>query len=210
MKPWEPLLFDFPHSFETERLFIRLPMPGDGEMVYEAILESLDALRKWMPWAKKPPTMEETEANVRRAYLQFLERSDLRFHIFEKSSGVFIGSSGLHQIEWSVPRFEIGYWCRSKYTGRGYITEAVRGLTVFAFKMLKAKRIEIRCDERNLRSRKVAERLGYRLEGVLRHYRLAVDHTLENTCIYAMTTEDFRLQSMREKNQLLAEKEEER
>jgi RimJ/RimL family protein N-acetyltransferase len=104
----------------------------------------------------------------------------------------------LHQIDWSIPKFEIGYWCRQKYTGKGYITESVRGLTVFAFKILEAKRVEIRCDQRNMRSRKVAERLGYRLEGTLRNNRLAVDNRLENTCVYSMIPEEFLSLSLRQ------------
>lgn len=198
MGPLPPILKDFPHSFETERLWIRIPMPGDGEQVNEAILESLESLQPWMPWAQKPPSREESEANVRQAHCHFLERSDLRFHLFEKKTKVFIGSSGLHNIDWSIPKFEIGYWCRKSYTGQGYITESVRGLTVFAFEILQANRIEIRCDQRNVRSRKVAERLGYKLEGVLRNSGMAVDNRLQNTCVYSMIPEEFRSLSLRQ------------
>lgn len=187
-----PILMDFPHSFETERLWIRLPLPGDGDLVNEAIHESLDQLQPWMPWAQDPPTKEESEANVRKAYCRFLARQDLRFHLFEKETKLFVGSSGLHNIDWSVPKFEIGYWCRSKFIGKGYITESVRGLTVFAFEILKANRVEICCDQENVKSRKIAERLGYRLEGIFRNYRLTVDNRLEDTCVYSMTPNEFR------------------
>ncbi|WP_124727805.1 GNAT family N-acetyltransferase [Staphylospora marina] len=192
MKEVSPILMDFPDSFETERLLIRLPLPGDGGLVHEAITESLEFLRPWMPWARKPPTPEETEARTREAYVRFLERTDLRFHLFEKETRRFVGSSGLHRINWSVPSFEIGYWCRKGFTGKGYITESVRALTVFAFELLHAARVEIRCDKRNVRSRKVAERLGYRLEGILRNHEVDVDGTLRDTCIYSMIPEDFR------------------
>lgn len=186
-----PILRDFPHSFETERLLIRLPLPGDGADVHEAVVESLELLKPWMPWAQQAPDKELTEATIRKAYCAFLERTDLRFHLFEKSTKIFVGSSGLHQIDWSLPKFEIGYWCRKSFVGKGYISESVRGLTVFAFQVFKAKRIEIRCHERNIRSRKVAERLGYRLEGVMRNNQIDIDGKLENTCIYAMIPEDF-------------------
>lgn len=192
-----PILENFPHSFETERLFIRMPLPGDGEVVHEAMLESMEELKEWMPWAQSCPSKEESEANVRKAHSQFLERTDLRFHLFEKDTKRFIGSSGLHRIDWSARKFEIGYWCRSELTGKGYITESVRGISVFAFQILNANRIEINCDERNTRSRKVAERLGFQLEGILRNYQLGVDGKLENVCIYALTDVDFK--ELREK-----------
>ncbi|RAL25882.1 GNAT family N-acetyltransferase [Thermoflavimicrobium daqui] len=195
-----PILKEFPHSFETERLLIRLPLPGDGVYINQAIIESLEHLRPWMQWANRTPSLDETEINVRQAYCHFLERVDLRFHLFEKRSKRFIGSSGLHRIDWSVPKFEIGYWCRKSEMGKGLITEGVRGLTVFAFEILGAKRVEIRCDERNIRSRKVAERLGYQLEGILRNFRLAVDDHIENTCIYSMTPDDFKQQTLQQRS----------
>lgn len=200
MKPKTPILRDFPHSFETERLLIRLPLPGDGKLVYDAAMESLDSLQQWMIWAQNPLSEEEMEANVRRAHCQFLERVDLRFHFFDKEKQRFVGSSGLHRIDWSIPKFEIGYWCRKQCQGKGYVSEAVRGLTVFAFEILKANRVEIRVDQRNVRSRRVAERLGYKLEGVLRNHELAVDGKLTNTCIYAMVPEEFRSFSLRKSN----------
>jgi RimJ/RimL family protein N-acetyltransferase len=186
-----PILEDFPHSFETERLLIRLPLPGDGEVVHEAIMKSIDQLKPWMPWVNPEPTKEQTEANIRKAHAAFLERTDLRFHLFEKTTKTFIGSSGLHRMDWNARRFEAGYWCHSNFTAKGYMTESVRGITVFAFQILQANRIEIKCDERNIRSRHVAERLGFQLEGILRNYQLAIDDELENLCIYAMTNTDF-------------------
>ncbi|WP_044642394.1 GNAT family N-acetyltransferase [Risungbinella massiliensis] len=187
----KPILIEFPNSFTTERLIIRQPLPGDGEVVYVAMMESLDQLQRWMPWAKKAPTLEDTEANVRQAYVQFLERTDLRFHLFHHDTKEFIGSSGLHRIDWKVRKYEIGYWCRSTFARQGYITEAVKGLTVFAFQFLEANRVEIRCDEQNLASRKVAERVGFQMEGILRNHDLSVDQKLRNTCVYSMISEDF-------------------
>ena len=43
-----PLLFDFPSEFYTERLLIRMPKPGDGKAVYDAIQASMKELKPWM------------------------------------------------------------------------------------------------------------------------------------------------------------------
>ena len=97
-----------------------------------------------------------------------------------------MGSSGLQGIDWEVPRFEIGYWCRTRFTGRGYISEAVRGITAFAFESLEARRVEIRCDARNLPSARVAERAGFRLDAKLFNNEVGADETLRDTLIYAV------------------------
>lgn len=180
-----PILLDFPYSFETERLTIRGPMPEDAIPIREAVVESQDDLIPWMPWAMTVPTEEEYQVRVREGRLKFMAREDLWLILFLRESGVCIGSSGLHRIDWTVPKLEIGYWVRSSYSGRGYITEAVNGITDFAFNELGARRLEIRCDVKNVRSSAVARRAGYTLEGTL--HQDARDHfgKLRDTHIFA-------------------------
>jgi|SRR5215210_578247 len=162
MKP--PILMDFPESFETERLSIRSPLFGDGPEMHAAVRESMGELTPWMPWPKEHRPVDDSEASARRARVAFLQRSELRLHLYLKGTETLVGSSGLRGINWEVPKFDIGCWCRTRLTGRGYMTEAVRGITAFA---LGARRVEIRCDSRNLASMRVAERAGFLLEGEL-------------------------------------------
>jgi RimJ/RimL family protein N-acetyltransferase len=183
-------LTDFPESFETERLLIRCPLPGDGAEVYAAVSESLDELRPWMPWARERLTADVEEENMRQARAAFLERRDLMLLLFLKGTGTLVGGSGLHRIDWAVPKFEIGYWSRTRFAGQGYITEAVRGITVFALDHLGARRVEIRCDSLNHRSARVAERCGFRLEGELRNAELGADGELRNTLVFSMIPEE--------------------
>lgn len=177
---------DFPDSFESERLVIRAPRMEDASDALHAIQRSLEGLRKWMPWAQPEPELYMTEENLRKAIANFITRQDLRFHIYHKETGEFVGSSGLHRIDWSIPKFEIGYWLSKDYQGNGYMTEAVQRIEQFAFEELGARRVEIRCDEANIKSRRVAERAGFVLEGVLKQDCLSPDgNVLRNTCIYA-------------------------
>ena len=186
-----PLLLDFPSEFYTERLFIRMPMPGDGQVVFQAINESIEDLRPWMAFAQENQNEETVEINIRKSYAEFLQREDLRLHIFLKDTGEFIGSSGLHRINWSIPKFEIGYWINSRFSKKGYMKEAVEGIVNFAFDELKAKRLEIRCDPKNIRSRAIPEKLGFKLEGILENDKLTADGLgLRNTCIYAKVLHD--------------------
>ncbi|MDY7080048.1 MAG: GNAT family N-acetyltransferase [Chloroflexota bacterium] len=179
-----PILLNFPDSFETGRLTVRSPMPGDGEELQAAVAESIDDLRPWMDWAGHVPSVEEEEELVRKGRARFLTREDLWLLLFLKGTHTLVGGSGLHRMDWNVPSFEIGYWVRRRFAGQGYITEAVRGVTCFAFETLGARRVEIRCDARNGRSRRVAERAGFELEATLRKHAVAVDGSLRDTLIY--------------------------
>ncbi|MDP4084363.1 MAG: GNAT family N-acetyltransferase [Bacillota bacterium] len=181
-----PILFDFPDSFYTERLKIRSPRHGDGKAVFEAISASLNELKPWMPWAHKNQTEQDVECNVRSAHAKFLTREDLRLHIFLKNTGQFIAASGLHRINWDVPKFEIGYWIDTRYSGNGYMTEAVQGITCLAFQTLHANRVEIRCDAKNVKSRAIPEKLNFVLEGILKNDGVSADgKEVRDTCIFA-------------------------
>ena len=181
-----PVLMDIPTKFYTERLLIRVPQAGDGRVVFESIQASINELKPWMPFACEEQTQEKIEANLRNAYAKFINREDMRLLLFLKENNEFVGSSGLHHMNWRVPKFEIGYWIDSRYSGNGYMTEAVKGITDFAFTELSANRVEIRCDTLNARSKAIPEKLGFTLEGTFRNDDLSVDGTsLRDTFIYA-------------------------
>jgi len=179
----------FAEEFHTERLIIRAPRLEDAEVLWQSVMNSHVALKEWMPWARDMQTLEQTTINLRQAIADFVTRKDLRLHMFLKETGEFVGSSGLHRINWDVRKFEIGYWIDSKFEGKGLMTEACVAITNFAFKDLKANRVEVRCDSENVRSRSVAERAGFSVEGILRNDALSVDgKTLRDTCIYALVS----------------------
>ncbi|MBI4672337.1 MAG: GNAT family N-acetyltransferase [Chloroflexi bacterium] len=186
-----PILRDFPDHFETERLLIRSPRPGDGQMLFAAVTESIEHLKPWMPWAHQPITLEAEEGTARRMHADFLKREDLPLFIFNRKSGAFIGGSGLHRFDWAVPRFEIGYWVRTREIGKGYITEAVAGIANFAFEQLFAERIEIRVDNRNESSWRIPERLKFTLEGIHRRDARGVQGELRDTRVYAMIRDEW-------------------
>jgi len=178
-------MLEFPEEFETERLRIRATRPGDGAELNAAIRESQQELAPFMPFARVLPAPEETEALVRRRRLHFLDRTDMMMLMTDRSTGRILGASGLHRMNWEARRFEIGYWVRTSCAGQGLVTEAVHGLTDYAVRHLEANRIEIRCDDRNLRSAAVARRAGFTLEGVLRNWLREEDGTLVNEMVFA-------------------------
>jgi RimJ/RimL family protein N-acetyltransferase len=181
-----PVLMDIQTSIETERLKLRMPLPGDGDVVNEAIKGSLEELKPWLGFARAMPSPEDTEVNTRQAHAKFLTRESLRYLVFLRETNEFVGSTGFHNIHWEVPKLEIGYWIDTRYSGKGYMTEAVDALTEFAFVELQCARVEIRCESQNVKSRAIPEKLGFDLEGVLRNEDLSVDgKRLTDTCVFS-------------------------
>ena len=186
----EPLLEDVPDHIATERLILRSARGDDAATLNAAVCESLDDLRRYMPWAQTAPSLAQSNADCRRLQAKFLLREDLPMFAFERTAdggeGEFVGGTGLHRIDWTVRRFEVGYWCRTGQQGRGFITEAVRALTRLAFERLRARRVEVRMDDTNTRSWQVAQRAGFALEGVLRSDSLNPLGAPRDTRVYAL------------------------
>ena len=171
------VLRDIPDTFDTARLTLRSPRPGDGPAFRAAVLESMDELRPWLRWAVSAPESQEAEARMRHEHLEFMERTSMSFLSFVRGSNTLVGITRLQYPDWSVPSFEMGYWVRTSCAGKGYVTEAVIGLRDFAFDVLGARRLQIVCNTANTRSTAVAKRAGFELEGTLHS---AARHHLTN------------------------------
>ena len=97
--------------------------------------------------------------------LSFITRTgETTFAVVDEASGRVLGGIGLR---WNEDVAEIGYWTRADARGRGLTT---RALLLAARVALEegAARVQLRVDVENVPSRRVAEKAGYTLEGVLR------------------------------------------
>ena len=182
----DPVLIEVPEALYTERLLIAAPRAGLGPAMSVAVAESIGNLSPWMLWAQQVPSIEDSEAVVRRQLAEFILRTDLPYQFFDREpeGRRLLGGTGLHRMDWRARCFEIGYWVRASAEGQGYVSEAVNALAAMAFEQLQARRIEIRMDESNTRSRAVAERCGFALEALLKNDGLTPAGELRSTCIY--------------------------
>jgi ribosomal-protein-serine acetyltransferase len=189
--PYQTLipLFD---ELRGERVIVRPYRLEDAPAVRDAIVESRDHLRPWMPFADAHQTVDETRDWLIRSSASWQLREDMFTGLWDAATGRYLGSSGLHPHNWQLGYFEIGYWVRVSAQGQGYVTEAVKLQTDFAFEVLHARRVEIRCDARNTRSAAVAERLGFVREARLRQDTRAPDGSLRDTLVFALIESDPR------------------
>ncbi len=144
-----------------------------------------------MLWADTYHSVDDAIEFVRRQSGHWALHAEVGTAIFIRESGALLGSVGFRIRNLAVPSFEIGYWLRQSAEGHGYMSEAVRIVTSFLFDDLRAQRVMIRCDARNRRSGAVAKRLGYPLEGTLRHDSLGADGAIRDTLVYAMIPDDY-------------------
>jgi RimJ/RimL family protein N-acetyltransferase len=129
-----------------------------------SINESLDHLRPWMAWAQSPAT----EAGLATLFAVgdelWEQRRDFGYSVVEGHSERVIGGCGLHGRR-GEGALEIGYWVHVDRIGKGIATELAEALTDAAFGIPGIERVHIQCDEGNVRSARVPEKLGYRFLG---------------------------------------------
>ena len=181
---------EIPVPVRTRRIVIREPRHGDEQAVFDAVQESMDVLRPWLHWPPKQKSVADIEDATRNALEAWAERSALHMRTWDAETGDFIGGAGFIRTNWDVPVLEIGYWLRTSRQGSGLMSEAVNALTRWGFDALGAKRIEIQADTANERSRAVAERLGFVLEGVMRNEDVSPQGHVRDTALYARIDAD--------------------
>lgn len=186
-----PILLDIPSELIGERVALRAFRDEHAPDLWNAVDASRAHLKHWMPWVNDHNSLEFSREYVRRMQAKWILREDLPMGIWRKDDGQFVGATGLHRIDWSVPNMEIGYWLRPDAEGHGYVTEAVSLITRFAFRHMRAERVTIRCNSKNLRSAAVPPRGGFIHEATLRHDRREADGNLGDTELFAMTRADF-------------------
>lgn len=115
------------------------------------------------------------------------------FVIYDKRLQKFVGSTSYGNISIRDKRLEIGWtWITKEVQGNG-LNDACKSLLLnYAFDELQMERIEFKIDERNIRSRKAVEKLGAKLEGVLRNHTLMQDGFRRNTCYYGILRSDYQ------------------
>ncbi len=173
-----------------ERVIVRPHRLDDFDELWKALQESRDQIRPWLPFADQ--SADELHDWLAHVVAKWITRESLGMGIVERERGRLVGNIGLMIRNWDIGSFEIGYWLRSSASGNGYMTEATRLVTDFAFDKLNANRVMIRCDADNARSAAVPRRLGFTQEGRLRRDSRATNGSICDTLVFSLIREDPR------------------
>lgn len=139
----------------------------DADAVFRIIDSQRDYLEQWLPWVARTHTVIPLRQYIRES-IRF-NSGGQRLTWFIWYDGRIVGSVGLVQVDRHNRAGEIGYWLSQHAQGRGIMTRATEALVRYAFISLQLHRLVIKAPVDNHRSRAVAERLGFQLEGILRH-----------------------------------------
>jgi RimJ/RimL family protein N-acetyltransferase len=160
------LLINLPEVIDTPQFTLQMPKANFGERLHQAIMDGYEDYTKWLNWPTMPPTVEAVEIECRRHHAEFILRDFIRYLIIDKQTNAVIGRCAFpsFQANWVIPQFGISYFIRKSQRSNGHATTAVHAMSILAFRLLKAKKLEIYCDFENVASTKIPLKLGFKLE----------------------------------------------
>ena len=147
--------------------------------------------RLWELWYTAVPTPDEMRAEIDRRLAEQAAGTMLPFAV-RRSGGAAVGMTTYMNIEADVPRLEIGStWTAASAQRTGINTEAKLLLLTHAFEALGCLAVEFRTHWHNRQSRAAIERLGAKLDGVLRNHRRLPDGSLRDSVVYSITDREW-------------------
>ena len=146
----------------------------------------------WKLWYTSAPAPEGMQAEIERRLALQKAGSMLPFTVVQRPTGRVVGMTTFMNVDSVNRRVEIGStWYAQSVQRTGLNTEAKCLLLSHAFDELHCIAVEFRTHFMNQQSRRAIERLGAKLDGILRSHTLAANGTLRDTCVYSIVASEW-------------------
>jgi [ribosomal protein S5]-alanine N-acetyltransferase len=174
-------------TIETERLLLRKITLNDANDMFE--YTSDPQVSEFTTWSTHS-SIEDSKYFLKTLVKMYKRRELVDWGIVHKAEKKFIGTCGF--VEWRMThsRAEIGYALSRRYWGEGYMSEAVSAVIDFGFREMQLNKILARCEVNNIASARVMEKVGMKLEGILRQ-QLFVKGRYWDLKAYSILREEF-------------------
>jgi RimJ/RimL family protein N-acetyltransferase len=158
----------------------------DASAVYAACQDP--EIPRWIPFVPSPYTKDDAETYVRGCVNAGEERRP--FAIVDPDTDRLLGAIDMRVSP--IRNGHIGYWIVAEARGRGVCTAALRALSRWALDELELGRLELMTDPDNVASQRVAEKVGFRREGVLRSHLPHRDGRRRDSVMFSLLPGELR------------------
>jgi len=146
----------------------------------------------WKLWYTSAPSPETMHAEIDRRLRLQESGSMLPFTVIDRNTAQTVGMTTYMNIDSTNRRVEIGAtWYAQRVQRTALNTEAKLLLFAHAFDTLRCIAVEFRTHFMNQQSRRAIERLGTKLDGILRNHSVAPNGTLRDTCVYSVIASEW-------------------
>ncbi len=168
---------------------LRLLEERHAEELFALIDRNREHLRKWLVWVYQVDTVDAQRKRINESLQRFANGEGVPAGIWFK--GNLAGEISFTQINMAHRNAYIEYWLSADRQGNGLVTRSCRAMLEHAFDELGLHRVELDAAPDNLKSRAIAERLGFRQEGTLREVGWRYDY-YGDLVVYSMLAREWR------------------
>ena len=145
---------------------LRLFEPRQAADFLTLIEENREFFGQWLSWVDRIKTLEDARKFSQEGVDQFAEYGLSGMGIWQDNK--LVGGIIFYSIERMINATKIAYFLAQSANGRGLMTRALRPVLTYVFEELKINRVGLEAEPSNLKSNRLAERLGFTFEGIRR------------------------------------------
>ena len=116
----------------------------------------------------KTKTREETAIFVKEITGKAAARTYFPFLLYDKKENTLAGFLDIKNIDWNIPKAELGFYMDKSYAGKGLGTKALKVFIDFCFDQYGFQKLFLRTHPANIAARAIAEKCGFEVEGTIR------------------------------------------
>jgi RimJ/RimL family protein N-acetyltransferase len=178
----------YPHDMSDGQVVLRPHRMSDAPALAEAVRESVTTVGRWQDWCH--PGYGEADATtwIDICRRHWLTGEGNEFLVFDATTDTLLGGMGVNHPNREHRFANLGYWIRESAQGKGIATRAGRLAVRFAFETVQASRLEVVAAHDNVPSRRTAERIGGKFEGILRK-RLVLQGISVDAAMYSIVAD---------------------
>lgn len=185
-----------PSSLSTTRLNLRRYIPEDAAWYATMALRNRSHLARHEGDNAAMKINSEADASVViREFGKEADAGNAAFlGVFRRQDGIFVGQIYIGISNANLPGYLVGYFCDEAHLRQGYTLEATTAAVAALFRDYGAQRVGLWCDDSNIASQRIAERLGMRREGHVRADKRHADGSVTGSLCYGLLREEFLAQ----------------
>jgi ribosomal-protein-serine acetyltransferase len=162
--------------------------PGHADALASLVESNIEHLRTYLPFVAELASTPAATAHLQAACARAGQGEVYEWHLFIDAA--LCGAIRVKDIDHADRKAKIGYFIGSQFQGKGIVTSSVRVVLAHCFESLGLNRMELRCAASNAPSMRVAERLGFTHEGVLRQDEF-LNGVFVDQHVYSLLRDEF-------------------
>ena len=149
---------------------LRLLDLGDLDPYFELVQKNRDRLADYfVGTVSRTKTYKEAQEFVEEMIKHTISNTYFPYVIIDHKDEKIIGFIDLKNIDWNIPKTQIGFYIDESYAGKGIISKAIREICDHCFEEKGFEKLFMRIHPENIAAQKVAEKCGFELEGTIRN-----------------------------------------